>query len=301
MIDEVTVPPAPRPPAVRDRWRKWWLAIFALFIVIAGGVAVGRRIEQSNAAPAALPTVAATPSAVPSTPAPSLASPVKPSATTSPTPERTTLEQNALSSGAPQLTGAVPTRASGQFTYATRRGPVLGTKGQLRRFRVAVEKGSREDAGAFAEQVARTLGDKRSWIGGGQLRLQMVSGSDPADFTVYLATRETAGRMCLRGGTNIRVDGRPYTSCRTTGKAIINLDRWRLSAPTYVSAKVSLSIYRQYVINHEVGHELGHHHQGCPRAGRPAPVMVQQTLTLRGCRAYAWPRLDGKNLTGPSL
>jgi hypothetical protein len=55
------------------------------------------------------------------------------------------------------------------------------------------------------------------------------------------------------------------------------------------------------VINHEVGHELGHHHQGCPRAGGPAPVMVQQTLTLRGCRAYAWPRLKGKALTGPSL
>jgi hypothetical protein len=29
--------------------------------------------------------------------------------------------------------------------------------------------------------------------------------------------------------------------------------------------------------------------------------MVQQTLTLRGCRAYAWPRLKGKALTGPSL
>jgi Protein of unknown function (DUF3152) len=55
------------------------------------------------------------------------------------------------------------------------------------------------------------------------------------------------------------------------------------------------------VINHEVGHELGHHHQDCPKAGGPAPVMVQQTLTLRGCQAYAWPRRNGKTLAGPSL
>jgi hypothetical protein len=199
------------------------------------------------------------------------------------------------------LRGGVPANGTGDFRYAQSRGEVHGSGGGLRRYRVAVERGSDEDVDAFAALVDETLGDERSWTGGGRLRLQRVGGSDAHDFTVYLATRETAGAMCLRGGVNIRVGGRPYTSCRSTGKAIINLDRWRLSAPTYVSSKTPLKTYRQYVVNHEVGHELGHSHQGCPRRGGPAPVMVQQTLTLRGCKPYAWPRQGDRNLVGPGL
>ena len=114
-------------------------------------------------------------------------------------------------------------------------------------------------------------------------------------------TRDTAGRMCAHGGVNITVGGRPYTSCRSTGRAIIYLDRWRLSAPPYAAAKVPLAVYRQYVINHEVGHELGHGHQGCPKRGGPAPVMVQQTLTLRGCVPYAWPRRNNRTFQGPPV
>jgi hypothetical protein len=194
----------------------------------------------------------------------------------------------------------VPTKGTGQFTYATGRGRVLGRAGLLRRFHVVVEKGANEDPAAFAAQVDATLGDNRSWIGDGRLRLQRVSGSEKADFTVYLATRDTADRMCRIGGVNITVNGRPYTSCRATGRVIINLDRWRLSARPYLAAKVPLTVYRQYVINHETGHELGHHHEGCPKPGGPAPVMVQQTLTLRGCVPYAWPRRGNQRFEGPS-
>ena len=200
-----------------------------------------------------------------------------------------------------QLPGKVPTQGDGRFEYATGRGEVHGTGGRLRKFRVAVERGSNEDVQAFAEQVDRTLGDERSWTGGGQLRLQRVGADDDYSFTVYLATRETAGDMCLRGGVNITVSGRPFTSCRSTGKAIINLDRWRLSSDTFIEAEIPLATYRDYVVNHEVGHELGHSHVGCPRQGGPAPVMVQQTLTLRGCEPYAWPRRAGRSFTGPAL
>jgi hypothetical protein len=203
----------------------------------------------------------------------------------------------------PPLTvpGPVPAAGQGTFGYAAGTGRVHGTSGVLRRFRVAVERGAGEDVRAFAGQVEAALGDPRSWTGGGGLRLQRVGGGDPHDFTVYLATRETAGRMCLRGGVNIRVGGRPYTSCRAPGGAIINLDRWRLSAPTFTRAGVPLATYRAYVVNHEVGHELGRSHQGCPERGGPAPVMVQQTLTLRGCTPYPWPRRSNRLFTGPPL
>jgi len=278
-----------RPPVPPDRWRRWWLASLVLVAVVASGFLAGRGLS-SNAA--TIPSAAVT-SATPST-TPSVTPSASPSAV-APAPEsKPSLAVDQLS-----LPGAVPSHGSGTFAYAATRGQVLGTKGKLHRFHVAVEKGSNEDVNAFATAVVTTLGDPRSWTGGGNVRLQLVPAAEKADFTVYLATRVTAGKMCQRGGVNIRINGVPYTSCRATGKVIINLDRWRLSAKPYRYAKVPLATYRQYVVNHEVGHELGHRHEGCPKAGGPAPVMVQQTLTTRGCVPYAWPRKGNSFLVGP--
>jgi hypothetical protein len=291
MIEEFARPRAAR----QDRWRRWWLGFFVVVMVVATGFMLGRGWEASalSTEPSAVPSASPAGSRAPLLESAAVAPPRRPPPTENVT---TTLSPSVL-----QLPGAVPARGSGSFTYASGRGPVLGTKGLLRRFRVAVERGSGADPAEFAAQVEAILGDPRSWVGGGALRLQRVGGADPADFTVHLATRDTTAAMCARGGTNIRIGGRPYTSCRTVGKAIINLDRWRLSAKPYLAAKVPLASYRQYVINHEVGHELGHRHQGCPKAGGPAPVMVQQTLTVRGCKPYPWPRRGKGLLSGPSM
>ncbi|WP_433387905.1 DUF3152 domain-containing protein [Micromonospora sp. KLBMP9576] len=199
-----------------------------------------------------------------------------------------------------RLPGPVPSTGRGAFGYDDRTGPVLGGSGPLRRYRVAVESGADEEARGFALAVERALAGPGSWVDGG-LRLQQVRPDSRHDFTVYLATAGTAGRLCAAGGVNIRVDGRPYTSCRAPGKVIINLERWRLSVPHYVSAKVPLSVYRTYVVNHEVGHQLGHRHERCPGRGRVAPVMMQQTLFLDGCVANPWPYRDGRRYAGPSL
>jgi hypothetical protein len=280
--------------ASRDDWRRWWLVLLAMTIVVASGVLLGRTIKSDAAqVPPPQPSPSASPSPTLESASPISESP-PPILESAPAPAPVKTEQLSLP-------GAVPAHGSGIFAYATTRGPVLGSKGPLRRFHVAVERGSNEDVTDFAAQVMSTLGDARSWIGGGQLRLQMVPGGEAADFSVLLATRDTAGQLCERGGTNIRISGVPYTSCRTTGRAIINLDRWRLSAKPYLNAKIPLDVYREYVINHEVGHELGHRHEGCPRAGGPAPVMVQQTLTTRGCAPYPWPRRGKDFLSGPAL
>ncbi|GAA0795032.1 DUF3152 domain-containing protein [Spirilliplanes yamanashiensis] len=261
----------------------------ALMAVALLGVA-GTALAMARPDPAPPPAfVAAAPSPPPS--AVPAAAPSAPSAA-SPGPDLTRVLR---------LPGEPPATGSGRFRTAPGGGPLLGRSGMLRTFRVAVERGSGEGTGAFAATVDEVLGDPRSWAGNGDVRLRRVGPGERADFTVYLATRTTAGRMCAAGGTNITVGGRPYTSCRATGRVIINLDRWRLSSPRFTEARIPLGTYRAYVLNHEVGHELGHRHEGCPRRGRPAPVMVQQTLKLMGCTPYAWPRRDGRPWTGPRL
>ena len=171
---------------------------------------------------------------------------------------------------------------SGQFAVVPGYGPVLGTAGPIRRFRVAVEKPVGPGAADFADQVNRTLGDRRSWIGPGRLRLQRVPAAAHAEFTVYLASARTSERMCRAGG----LETGAYTSCRLPRQVIINDDRWTGAVRGYGAP---LATYRAYVINHEVGHQFGHGHEKCPGPGRPAPVMMQQTYGLKGCVANAWP------------
>ncbi|MCW3843919.1 DUF3152 domain-containing protein [Micromonospora yasonensis] len=283
--------PAARPASRRPAARRRRYTLVLLAFLAAGAVAVGVAVQRpslrfevlvSDGSAVQPPT-----SSAPPTPSAS------PSLTLEPITEPTT--------AAPVLAlpGPVPAHGPGSFAYDARPAPVLGRAGVVRRFRVAVETGSGLDVEEFGDAVQRALAGPGSWVDGGQLRLQRVAPGARYDFTVYLATRDTAGRLCRNGGIDIRKGGVPYTSCRVSGKVVINLDRWQTSAPHLVAAGLPLETYRLYVINHEVGHQLGHHHEGCPAAGRPAPVMQQQTLFLGGCRPNPWPYVNGRRYTGP--
>lgn len=173
----------------------------------------------------------------------------------------------------------------------------MGTAGTLRKYRVAVETGTPVPVDEFAAAVDRILADPRSWIAGGNVRLQRIpGGASGYNFTVYLVTPGTAYKLCKAGGYDIFWRGEPYTSCRVGGQVLINIARWLRGIPDYGAP---LETYQEYAINHEVGHALGHGHELCPGNGRPAPVMQQQTFDLQECTAYSWPYLDGKRYAGP--
>ena len=220
-------------------------------------------------------------------PPPLTASPRPPRAAPAPTSPRP--------KPSPSVKPTYAQRGPGTFTYASGSSPVMGTAGTLYQYKVAVEKGVPVKADDFAALVDATLGDERSWIGGKNLRLQRVKPSANSTFTVYLATPGTTGSLCLAGGVDVRIDGQWYTSCRAGSKVIINLARFIDGIPKYGA---SLDTYRQYTINHEVGHALGHGHELCPGKGKPAPVMQQQTIAMLGCKANQWPYLNGKRYAG---
>ena len=160
---------------------------------------------------------------------------------------------------------------------------VQGT-GPLQRFVVEVEDGIGVDGSQFAAAVEATLGDPRSWGAGGRLSFQRVGAAEAAagdyDFRVSLVSPGSMETWCPGVGTG------GYTSCRYGERAVINLARWETAVPDYAG---DIATYRQYVVNHEVGHALGHGHERCGGAGQLAPVMEQQTLGLQGCVKNAWP------------
>ncbi|HEY0485726.1 MAG TPA: DUF3152 domain-containing protein [Mycobacteriales bacterium] len=185
----------------------------------------------------------------------------------------------------------VPARGLGTFTVAPGGTGVAG-RGQLLRYQVQVEDGVGQVPAEFAATVDQTLADPRSWTAGGEWAFQRVSGGQgwKPDFVITLASPDTVDRLCSP------LDTKGYTSCRVGNRVVVNLARWLLAVPEFHG---DVATYRRYVVNHEVGHRLGRGHLACPQPGALAPVMLQQTLGLQGCRPNAWPYVDGKLVTGP--
>lgn len=61
-------------------------------------------------------------------------------------------------------------------------------------------------------------------------------------------------------------------SCRVGNNVIINDDRWNSGMDVWMSGGGDLARYRTMVINHEVGHRLGHidNEMTCARGGWPS-------------------------------
>lgn len=249
------------------RTRRALVAVGAV-VLVAGttaAVAVSGSPEDDLATPVApaSATAVATPPAPPVPPAPS-APPAPPAIAPSPSPTPT--EPEVVASGTGRLR-VVPG------------GSERSGAGPLRRYRVRVEGGLGIDPAEFAAAVDRTLADDRSWGADGRLSFRRVADRT-ADFTIVLASPVTTDRLCLP------LDTAGIYSCGVGHTAVINSMRWLEGADAYDG---QLPAYRQYVVNHEVGHVLGHSHEQCPGRGEPAPVMVQQTKGVGSCVAQPWP------------
>ena len=130
----------------------------------------------------------------------------------------------------------------------------------------------------FAQLAAQTYADPRGWRNAG-VAFRRVNG--PSDFSLVLAEASWLPRFSPVCSVQ--------WSCRAGRYVVINQLRWKFASPSWNGAGKSLRDYRNLVVNHETGHWLGHGHLGCPGPGRLAPVMMQQSKGLAGCRHNPWP------------
>lgn len=182
--------------------------------------------------------------------------------------------------GAGLLSAVVAPSASGELVVVP--GVVAGSAAPVRTVRVEVERGLPVDAALFAETVMAILNDPRGWGAGGAITFARTDGD--AELRVVLASPATIDAMCAPLRTNGEF------SCGMNGYAAINLARWTLATPEFGPDRTR---YRQYVINHEVGHLLGQPHERCPGADQVAPVMQQQSVRAAPCVPNGWPHPSG--------
>jgi hypothetical protein len=284
----------PLSPSARRMYQRRRRTMLLAFLLVSAVVLVVTQVTGHNRT---TPTVGAPVPTSVGTTAPAVSAPAASPAKAPVAPTRAAqapaASDDATAGAKPSVKAPskAPSTALDRFSYVSSAGPILGTTGPVRRFRVAVEDSTGQGGADFAHTIDRVLGDPRSWIAAEQFRLVRVPGTSDAEFTVFLASAKTSETMCAAGGLSTAA----YTSCRLPGQVIINLDRWKNAIPNYGAP---LDIYQAYAINHEVGHQLGHGHELCPGAGLPAPVMQQQTYGLKGCVANPWPYVDGKRYAG---
>ena len=235
------------------------LAVAALVLILRPAVGHG----GDRAAPAAV-TTAPSPTALPATRAPTAAPTARPT-TPKPTPTPTPV--------------TIPASGTGRLvTVPGTAGPT--GPGTRMTYRLEIEGGLPLDGAAVAAQVQRTLTDPRGWQPIEHVAFVRTPG--PASFELILASPAMVDRLCYP------LDTIGELSCRNGNRVILNAKRWVDAVPWY---RGHLDDYRAYLVNHEVGHRLGHGHEGCPAPGAPAPVMVQQSKSLYGCAPNSWPSI----------
>ncbi|QNG21406.1 DUF3152 domain-containing protein [Rhodococcus triatomae] len=160
-------------------------------------------------------------------------------------------------------------------------------EGTEREFTYTVEVEDGVDTAGFggddslARMVDSTLANPKSWTNDDRFAFRRVDTGEP-DFRVSLTSQMTIREAC---GYSIELE----TSCYNPGlgRVLLNEPRWVRGA---IAFQGDIGSYRQYLINHEVGHAIGYRdHQPCETQDGLAPVMMQQSFGTANHEIY---RLD---------
>ena len=115
----------------------------------------------------------------------------------------------------------------------------------------------------FARMVSETLANPKSWTHNPQFAFTRIDSGEP-DFRVSLSSPMTVREGC---GYDIQLEASCYNPAYADGqpRVFINEARWVRGA---VPFQGDVGSYRQYLINHEVGHAIGYQrHEPCGENG----------------------------------
>jgi Protein of unknown function (DUF3152) len=171
-------------------------------------------------------------------------------------------------------------KASGQYVTSTITAAPMMKATKTNPYTVRVETSLNTDPDAVARVVQATLDDPRGWASFGKNNFSLVAADAPGQLVVVVASPETVDSLCGASTTKGTWD------CRAGSTIVLNSDRWLYMTPTYTS----LSDFRAFMINHEIGVYLGQAETACKSKGAKAPVMADQGRTLGGCAANPWPK-----------
>lgn len=129
-------------------------------------------------------------------------------------------------------------------------------------------------------KLAVTYNDTRGWNNNGQIAFEHVNNG--CQYTVWMSA---ASQM-----TGFGAICDDYYNCQIGSNVILNYDRWMSATDPWNATHGSLEDYRTLMIDHETGHRLGFtDNPTCPGTGQLAPVMMQQSMDLKGCIFNIWP------------
>ncbi|WP_158607513.1 DUF3152 domain-containing protein [Flexivirga caeni] len=268
------VPPRPRHTADQQPARLVRAVVVAVVVLALGSALLGYLLHgRGSTSAGAQSTRSSSSSSTAPASAPRLTSTTSPVTRSSSTTARPT-------------TAAVPAHGNGRFNPVTVPQTTTARTGRVVTYALSVEGGMGADPAAVAKAFGSALLDRRGWQGVDHVRFvqmthaALAKGTKP-EMVVLVASPDQVKKLCAPLPTH------GDTSCDTSEHVVLNYKLWTTGVPYFAG---HVDEYREYMVNHEVGHALGHGHQQCSAKGAYAPVMQQQTLDLQGCKPWPWPK-----------
>ena len=136
---------------------------------------------------------------------------------------------------------------------------------------------------ALAAVIDATLANPKGWTNDPAFRFEHVGPDEEPTMRIQLTSVGTTRDLC--GGIDLEMETSCHIRINGESRVIINESRWVRGATPFNG---DLGSYRQYLVNHEVGHGLGYAaHEACSADGELAPIMMQQTLSLNNAELHS--------------
>jgi hypothetical protein len=212
----------------------------------------------------------------------------------------------------------VPVRGDGNLTVVPGKSDPIGA-GPTRWVRIEIEDGVPIDPDILTPYVMSILGDAQGWTAHGRVSFGRTDGV--ADIRIVFASPKTAEGLCARPHDPATVDVAPpdvpggvplpqvspsqtapsssvassaspsaspakAPSCAEQGVVVVSAYRWAAGIRGFDE---DMGAWRDFMINHPIGHLLGEPDVLCGGTGQLAPVMQNQELDITPCEPNGWP------------